>query len=54
MEDKEETELQERLMSVLRPLRNCRDLSRLPALSLLLDREQSVAVLVCSLAEGSR
>lgn len=54
MEDKEEIELQERLVSVRRPLRNCRDLSRLPTLSLLPDREQSVAVLVCSLAEGSR
>lgn len=54
MEDKEEIELQERLVSVRRPLRNCRDLSRLPNLSLLPDREQSVAVLVCSLAEGSR
>lgn len=54
MEDKEEIELQERLVSVRRPLRNCRDLSRLPTLSLLPDREQSVAVLVCSLADGSR
>lgn len=54
MEDKEETELQERLVSVRRPLRNCRALSRVPTLSLLPDREQSVEVLVCSLAEGSR
>lgn len=54
MEDKEEIELQERLVSVRRPLRNCRDLSRLPTLSLLPDREQSVAVFVCSLADGSR
>lgn len=54
MDDKEEMELQERLVSILRPLRSCRDLRRLPALSLLPDREQSVAVFVFSLADGNR
>lgn len=54
MDDKEEMELQERLVSVLRPLRSCRDLRRFPALSLLPAREQSVAVFVVSLADGKR